>query len=689
MLYDPEIEVRVRVLSALAHSGNFYEIEPAVEVLNQFLADKDPERRAHAIQILGEVGDVRAIKNLADYLDDPADAVRLATAVAVESLTKIKLSDDLKTLIVERISPLLQDPVERVRQATLNVLGQLGDYEAYKALVGALTDPSPQVRATAVDALVEAGKAVVPIVHPQFDSPNPQLRKMATMILSRINLKEYGPLVNTHVTSNLLTIYQNYSLIDALAPCALYPSIAVLQSALREQNDQLVAEIFYLLTAIHDADDVKIVADSLHSDSQRVRANAAEALESLTTPQTAQLVVPLFDPQQTIPGLIAISREVWDMKRLGTAQAIKQLIANPDTPWLRAIVTFALGEMGESLSLLQSENGHNEPPEANLPEDKKAAPEGSKRRRTMAKVLGALEETPQQVSKTTANKSEKRKARRSVEGLWGALADKEEIKADTPDNKTGRRRTRRPPGDLLGVLTESSDKEKTPVPPLIEPVQPTAPSIDIPFTFPEIEAMIEHSFADDNADVRLAARAAKRIIAGFHITDVRREEVFLLSTIEKIIFLKEVPFFQGMTIYQLEVLANISEEKFFAEDERIFNENDSGGALYVIVNGRVGIEQERRKGSYARLATLGPRTYFGETSLFDNSPRSSSAIAVQDTLTLRVRREPMIALSRQYPDLSLELINVLSNRLREANDRIAELTRTRPRELQKLFDKFD
>jgi hypothetical protein len=35
------------------------------------------------------------------------------------------------------------------------------------------------------------------------------------------------------------------------------------------------------------------------------------------------------------------------------------------------------------------------------------------------------------------------------------------------------------------------------------------------------------------------------------------------------------------------------------------------------------------------------------------------------------------------------LINVLSQRLREANDRVAELTRTRPRELHKLFDKFD
>jgi CRP-like cAMP-binding protein len=76
-------------------------------------------------------------------------------------------------------------------------------------------------------------------------------------------------------------------------------------------------------------------------------------------------------------------------------------------------------------------------------------------------------------------------------------------------------------------------------------------------------------------------------------------------------------------------------------------------------------------------------------NLFDNSPRSATAIALQDTLILRLRREPLIALARQYPDLSLELINVLSERLRESNDRIADLTRTRTRELQKFYDKFD
>jgi CRP-like cAMP-binding protein len=164
----------------------------------------------------------------------------------------------------------------------------------------------------------------------------------------------------------------------------------------------------------------------------------------------------------------------------------------------------------------------------------------------------------------------------------------------------------------------------------------------------------------------------------------------MLSTIEKVIFLKEVAFFRNMTVEQLKALASVCEEQFFAADEVIFNENDPGGALFVIVRGRVGIEREaERKGSSARLATMEERSYFGEMTLFNDSPRSTKAIALRDTLVLRLRREPLIVLVRQYPDLSLELINVLSSRLREASDQIAQLTRTRPSELQKLYDQFE
>ena len=163
----------------------------------------------------------------------------------------------------------------------------------------------------------------------------------------------------------------------------------------------------------------------------------------------------------------------------------------------------------------------------------------------------------------------------------------------------------------------------------------------------------------------------------------------MLSTIDRIIFLKEVPFFQSMTIDQLKVLASVCEEKLFEKDARIFNNGDPGGVLYLVVNGRVGIEHEKRPGSFARLADVNAYSYFGESNFFDNSQRTTSAVAIRDTLTLQLRREPVIELARQNPNLALELINVLSQRLRENSDRVADLTRSQPRALNKLYDQFD
>ncbi len=233
--------------------------------------------------------------------------------------------------------------------------------------------------------------------------------------------------------------------------------------------------------------------------------------------------------------------------------------------------------------------------------------------------------------------------------------------------------------------------QKKPEPPTAAPT--AAPQVGLLLS--EVEAMLDSACVDPAKEVRLAAQAAKRVIAtggiqtGLPMVEGGIQEGALLSTIEKIIFLKEVPFFGGMTIEQLRVLANVCEEEFFPADTRLYNEGDPGGVLYVVVNGRVGIEQEKRKGSFARLANIEAHSYFGEMNLFDNSPRTTSAVALQDTLTLRLRREPLIALARQHPDLSLELINVLSQRLRETSDRVADLTRTRPRELHKLYDQFE
>jgi len=417
--------------------------------------------------------------------------------------------------------------------------------------------------------------------------------------------------------------------LQALASLAGYSSVTVLQSMLREQNEQLIDEVYYLLAGISDPGSVEIIAESLASDLARVRANAVEALESLTSPQMAALIVPLTEPQIKLSRLLTIGRDTWGIDYPNAEQAIRQLVVDPEDPWLRAVMTFTLGEMGAVLSPVEPE------------------PEPEKREAPSINPLDRLSD---------------------------ALAADERPKP-----------RRAPPADLLGSLMDD-DAPSDPVEEAVDEVE----ALPTPIDLKEIKALIAASLADPVADVRVAANAANRMIAGLSVTDVAQEEETVLSTIERIIFLKEVPFFGGMTVEQLKVLADICEEEVIAEDTRIFEEGDPGGVLYVIVSGQVAIERGgQRKGSIVRLATIGPRAYFGEMAFFDDSPRSAAAVAIQDTLMLKVSQEPLVILAQQNPDLSLALIRVLSQRLREANDRIAGMTRARPSELERLYDKLD
>ncbi|MCI0399625.1 MAG: HEAT repeat domain-containing protein [Chloroflexi bacterium] len=686
-LSDNTTDVRAQVLPSLLRARDSTYQAPAEQALAEMLASEEPRQRALAVHGLGKVGHAAAIHKLVEFLRDPEDAVRLEVAIAIETLSEKKLPEEVAPLVREQMAQSHQDPIERVRQAVLIVLGRIGSHESHKTLINALLDPSPRVRETAVEVLSNMGKAVIPTVHPQLDSPDSQLRKMAVMILSGVNRREYGPLITSYVTGNLLTVYRNYGQLEALSLCAKYPSVSILQNTLREQSEQLTEEIFYLLTALHEPETLDLVSQSLRAEDPRIRANAAEALESLTTPQTATLITPLLEPGIAPSRLIELSREVWDMHHPDARELLRDLLTNSQDIWLRTVATFALGEIGattwaqKTTASLPPEAPQSEPaakPEtAELPRERK--------RRGAGDLLGALmddspKESPAQDGPPTPPGGRPRRGVNPLDALLDKPASAAEAAparpqpADIKETMVGQFTI-----DDLRRLSQKEDSQAK--------GEVTCESL---FSLQEIEALLAASLVHPSADVQAAAQAANRMLSGQRLTDWALKEEPVLSTIEKIIFLKEVPFFQGMTVDQLKVLARVCEEEFFPEDTRIYNENDPGGVLYVVVSGRVGIEREgMRKGSYARVGTVEAHSYFGEMNLFDNSPRDASAIAIQDTLTLRLRREPLIALARQHPDLSLELINVLSQRLRETTARIANLTRSRPRELHKLFDQFE
>ena len=153
----------------------------------------------------------------------------------------------------------------------------------------------------------------------------------------------------------------------------------------------------------------------------------------------------------------------------------------------------------------------------------------------------------------------------------------------------------------------------------------------------------------------------------------RAEET--MTVLEEVIFLKQVPFFQEMSTSDLRVLAGISEEATYEAGQQIIAQGKRGDALYVIVSGRVAIQRRKRAATEATLtdlATLGPRNYFAEMSLFDDEPHSADAIALTNTHVILVRRAPLMALIKRQPDLAISLFKVLSQRLRQANAALAK-----------------
>ena len=96
--------------------------------------------------------------------------------------------------------------------------------------------------------------------------------------------------------------------------------------------------------------------------------------------------------------------------------------------------------------------------------------------------------------------------------------------------------------------------------------------------------------------------------------------------------------------------------------ETIFKEGDPADALYVIKDGRVGIQAGNRL-----LDTLDSKTIFGEMAIVDGAPRSATAMAVTDVTLVPVSERQFLFLVSQTPFFALNVMRVLAQRLRASN----------------------
>jgi CRP/FNR family transcriptional regulator, cyclic AMP receptor protein len=135
----------------------------------------------------------------------------------------------------------------------------------------------------------------------------------------------------------------------------------------------------------------------------------------------------------------------------------------------------------------------------------------------------------------------------------------------------------------------------------------------------------------------------------------------MLTTVEKVLFLKSIDLFSQIPGEDLAQVALITAEEPREAGDRVFAEGETGDALYMVMAGTVRVHREERL-----IAELGEGECFGEMALLDASPRSASVTALTEVSLLRISREDFQELLTDRPDVALGVIRVLTRRLRDA-----------------------
>ena len=138
-----------------------------------------------------------------------------------------------------------------------------------------------------------------------------------------------------------------------------------------------------------------------------------------------------------------------------------------------------------------------------------------------------------------------------------------------------------------------------------------------------------------------------------------------LTTMEKIIFLKESSFFNALPLEELYHIALSVQEESVSEGDVVIREGTLGDKMYIVVSGCLAVHKGDGEEEF-QIAELGERQVFGEMALLDDEPRSASVKVLEQAHLLSLKRDDLERILRRYSSIAFGMMRILSQRLRDS-----------------------
>jgi CRP/FNR family cyclic AMP-dependent transcriptional regulator len=156
------------------------------------------------------------------------------------------------------------------------------------------------------------------------------------------------------------------------------------------------------------------------------------------------------------------------------------------------------------------------------------------------------------------------------------------------------------------------------------------------------------------------------LLAGAHCAYCDQRAIpFVQMNVET---LRQVPLFGSLDDEAAGELCRLLESLDHKAGALLFRAGDEGDAMYLIERGKIRICVRAKDGHEVTLTELGRGDFFGEMALFDRKRRSADARVVENARLAVLSREHFLSFVRSDPNVALEMLTALTNRLRQTDE---------------------
>jgi CRP-like cAMP-binding protein len=138
--------------------------------------------------------------------------------------------------------------------------------------------------------------------------------------------------------------------------------------------------------------------------------------------------------------------------------------------------------------------------------------------------------------------------------------------------------------------------------------------------------------------------------------------------------LKSIPYFSGLGPEELEAIQQVVFQKTAERGEVILLEGEPAQALFFVATGAVKVFKTSPEGKEQTLNIVRPGESFNDVPLFDGGPNLASAQAMVPVVLYGVKKEELKTILERYPQVALNIIRVLAQRVRQLVSLVEDLS---------------